>query len=161
VTRDEYLAVLDSEPATLAQRGAVMGECDRLGLADRGERLAILAVLLGLDALGSTRDLTMGQAGKIVRALRLARDRAELPSIIERAGGGQGGGANADPGEFISLADAIDRILLLLLLAVHGKDLQAKSGHMPPNIRRLCASRVFTPASADHSERMREKDDSQ
>jgi hypothetical protein len=79
VTRDEYLAVLAAEPATANQAGAVMGECERLGLTDRDERLAVCAAMLGLDELGSVRDLTMGQAGQLVRALRSARSRGDLP----------------------------------------------------------------------------------
>jgi hypothetical protein len=81
LTRDEWNAVLATEPATSAQLGAVMHEFRRLGFAegDRGERLAVSGAVLGLDALGSTRDLTMGQAGQLVRALMAYTERGSLP----------------------------------------------------------------------------------
>ncbi len=78
MTRDEYLAVLAETPATPNQVGAIVHECERLGLADRAERLAITAALAGLDELASTRDLTMGEAGRLCRMLPLVADRAEL-----------------------------------------------------------------------------------
>jgi hypothetical protein len=94
MTRDEWRQVLATEPATPEQLGAVMGEFRRIGLdhsAERAERLVICAALLGLDDLASTRDLVMGQAGQLVRALRQVADRAELEAAagltgIERPG---------------------------------------------------------------------------
>lgn len=83
MTREEWAAVLDSAPITVNQRGRILGECDRLGLADRGERLAVLAALLGLEALGSTADLTMGQAGKLVNILQRTADRSGLPAAAD------------------------------------------------------------------------------
>lgn len=80
MTRDEYLEVLATEPLTPCQRGAVMGECRRLGLDDRGERLAVLAAVLGLGELGSTGDLTMGEAGLALSTLQRADSRADLPA---------------------------------------------------------------------------------
>jgi hypothetical protein len=65
----DWHAVLASEPATCGQVGAIHGECQRLGLTDRAERLAVTATLLGLDGLDSTRDLVMGDAGRLVRML--------------------------------------------------------------------------------------------
>jgi hypothetical protein len=85
MTRDEWLVVLATEPATAAQRGAVMGEFQRLGLAgpgDRPERLAVCAALLGIDRLGSTRELVMGQAGQLVHALRHVPARADLAAVV-------------------------------------------------------------------------------
>lgn len=79
--RAEYLAVLDTEPATPNQRGAVMREFSRLGFHyrhDRAERLAICATMLGVDSLGSTAELTQGQAGQLVNALQRIGDRDEL-----------------------------------------------------------------------------------
>jgi hypothetical protein len=74
------------EPATRAQVGALAGELERRhGLHDRTERLAVCATLLGLDHLGSTRDLTMGQAGVLLNIARRARDRAELDGFIVQA----------------------------------------------------------------------------
>lgn len=76
--------MLATEPATADQRGAVMGEFERLGIVDRGERLALAAELLGLDALGSTKELMMGDAGRLVGLLRRTRDRGELSGITAR-----------------------------------------------------------------------------
>ena len=58
-------------PCTPNQWGRVRREFERLGLADRTERLALTAQLVGLDgaALGSTRDLDAGAAGRVVRQL--------------------------------------------------------------------------------------------
>lgn len=81
MTRDEYLAVLATEPATANQRGRIMAECDRLGLTDRAERLAVLAELLDIDELDTTAELVMGQAGHLVNLLQRTSDRAELPGI--------------------------------------------------------------------------------
>jgi len=75
---------LETEPATGMQRGAVLGEFTRLGYAraDRAERLAVSAELLGLDGLGSTRDLVMGQAGWLYRQLQDTASRAELDELL-------------------------------------------------------------------------------
>jgi hypothetical protein len=62
MTLDEYLEVRETTPATPNQVGAIHGECQRLGLGDRNERLAACAQLPGLGGLGSTRDLVTGQA---------------------------------------------------------------------------------------------------
>lgn len=67
-------------PATPNQVGAIRRECERLGFteAERAGRLAICAALAGLEQLGSTADLTMGQAGQLLRALLDLGDRDEL-----------------------------------------------------------------------------------
>ena len=153
MTRDEYLAMLDTEPATPTQRGAVMRECDRLGLADRAERLAILAALLDLDALGSTANLTMGQAGKLVNLLQSTQNRGDLPEITTATGADDGGqlgdhtddagpddGQGDDGSGGMSIAEAIHRIILMFALAVYGKDLHAESAHIGLNIQRLRAT---------------------
>ncbi|HEY1621757.1 MAG TPA: hypothetical protein VGG25_29320 [Streptosporangiaceae bacterium] len=75
---------LETEPLTERQLGAVLGEFRRLGLdrpADRAERLAVSAELLGLDGLDSTRDLVMGEAGRLVSILRNTASRAELATL--------------------------------------------------------------------------------
>jgi hypothetical protein len=81
VTRDEYLEILATQPATGAQVGAIISEFDRLGVVDRAERLAITAELLELEHVGSTTDLVMGDAGRLVRMLQRTRDHAELVGI--------------------------------------------------------------------------------
>ena len=85
MNRDEYLEMLATEPATPNQRGAIMGEFARLGVTDRGERLAACAALLGLGELGSTADLVMGEAGRLVNLLQRLRDRAELLAVVSAA----------------------------------------------------------------------------
>lgn len=68
----EYRARLDSEPLTDNQHGRILAEFERLGFHpryDRAERLRLTAILAGADPLGSTRDLTMGQAGRAVGLL--------------------------------------------------------------------------------------------
>lgn len=69
---------LDTDPATRLQVGAVIGAFTQLGLRDREERLGLSADLLGLDCLGSTRELTKGQAGKLLSIVRAAPDLASL-----------------------------------------------------------------------------------
>jgi hypothetical protein len=100
MTRVEYLEMLATEPATPMQVGAIMGEFDRLGVADRAERLALSAELLGLDELDSTTDLVMGEAGRLVGILRSTRDRAEL---------GDAGGDKP-----VTIADLIGQVALVL-----------------------------------------------
>lgn len=79
--------MLATEPATPHQRGAVLREFERLGFdeAGRAERLAVCAALLGLDELGSTTELVMGQAGQLVNMLQRVRYRAELPAAAAAA----------------------------------------------------------------------------
>jgi hypothetical protein len=80
------LEMLESTPASRAQVGAILGEFQRhLGIRRRNERLSISAALLDLDDLGSTWDLTMGQAGKLLHLLRATEDRAELYQRVEAA----------------------------------------------------------------------------
>jgi hypothetical protein len=84
VTREEYNQVLATKPCTLRQLGAVMRECGRLGFrpGDRAGRLTACARLLGLGKLGSTRDLPMGEAGRLLRALQGFTSRAALDAAI-------------------------------------------------------------------------------
>ena len=76
-------------PATARQAGALAGRFAGLGVTDRAERLAVCAALLGLDGLATSRDLTVGQAGRLLHALGDCQDRAELPDVT----GGQAEGA--------------------------------------------------------------------
>jgi|SRR5450755_827184 hypothetical protein len=82
MTRDELNEMLATEPATRNQVGAIRREFERLGFreTDRAERLAVSAAMLELGSLGSTRDLTMGQAGCLVCLLLVTGDRSELPA---------------------------------------------------------------------------------
>jgi hypothetical protein len=144
VNRAEYLAMLENEPATPNQRGAIMRECDRLGLADRAERLATCAALLDLDALGSTAELTMGQGGKLVNALQSTRDRADLPDMTTAAGPGDGGQGEDGPGDGISAAEAITRIIVMIATAV--RDFRSASRPMSAGISRDSPHEEALPA---------------
>lgn len=143
MTRDEWIAYIQSKPLTGYQRGAIMRQCDRLGLADRTERLAVLAALVGLDALGSTADLTQGQGGYLVSLLQRTRDRNELPAVSVVATAADGGDqlehVNDDDGldlgdmenddaEPVSVLDAIERFLLMFAIAVYGRDRGSHEG---------------------------------
>lgn len=82
---DQWHAVLSTEPATPNQRGAIMAQFERLGFRstyDRADRLTASAALLDLSELRSTRDLVMGEAGKLLCILQGFRDRAELDAAI-------------------------------------------------------------------------------
>jgi hypothetical protein len=87
MTREEWAEMLATTPATPLQVGAIHGEFRRLGFiaAERDERLAACAALLGLERLWSTRDLVMGDAGLLVRLLRELPDRAALIAAIAAA----------------------------------------------------------------------------
>lgn len=118
MTREEWNHVLDTHPATATQVGAIVGEFRRLGVADRGERLALSAALLGLGDLGSTTELVMGQAGQLVATLRHIRDRAELAEVAAAPDDGQDderdgrtGPACAEPG---TLVDVLGQVVAVL-----------------------------------------------
>jgi hypothetical protein len=80
---------METEPLTDLQFGAIQREFTRLGYAraERDERLAVSAGLLGLDGLGSTRDLVKGQAGVLLRILLGTGSRAELDALLAPAPG--------------------------------------------------------------------------
>lgn len=72
MTITDYRARLDTGPLTPNQRGRIMGEFHRLGFhqtRDRAERLRLTAQLAGLSGVASVKDLTRGEAGRVVRAL--------------------------------------------------------------------------------------------
>jgi len=100
MNKDEWHAVLATEPATSNQRGAIMREFGRLGFGegDRTERLAACAALLGLDELDTTGDLTMGQAGQLVGTLMRFADRGELTAAAYPPGGGSADGSGQPAG---------------------------------------------------------------
>ncbi len=74
---------LETTAATRTQVGAIHGEFRRIGVRRRDERLMISATLLDLDDLGSTLELTMGEAGKLIRILRDTRDRVDLDQRVK------------------------------------------------------------------------------
>ncbi len=88
MNRAEFLQKLATEPATPRQLGAVMHEFERLGYrrstVDRPARLGVAAALLHLEQLGSTHDLTMGEAGRLLHMLQGFRSgsRADLETWL-------------------------------------------------------------------------------
>lgn len=73
---------LESVPLTDNQRSRIVCHLDRLGVHDRAERLRITATLAGVGSLDSTKHLTQGQAGRVVRLLGDYRNRADLDELI-------------------------------------------------------------------------------
>lgn len=69
-TLAEYRARLDREPLTINQLGRIQREFARLGFHeryDRAERLRLTAILAQVPGqLATTKDLTMGEAGRVV-----------------------------------------------------------------------------------------------
>jgi len=117
MTLHEWHAQLASEPATPNQIGAVLREFGRLGLggpADRAERLALSAILLGLDGLDSTRHLVMGDAGRLVRLLGEYQDAAELRAAAAAVSAARTVDVPA-PGRGLSMSEALTRALALVL----------------------------------------------
>jgi hypothetical protein len=117
MNQDEWHAMLATEPASSTQVGAVRGEFARLGFrqADRAERLAVSAALVGRDRLESTADLVMGEAGQLIKALRQFRDRDELATAAASSAERQSAGL--DRPEAVSLASAIARAAMLAAAA--------------------------------------------
>jgi hypothetical protein len=130
VTRDELNEMLATRPATPNQRGAVLREFGRLGFHDehdRAERLAICAALLGLEELGSTRDLVMGQAGQLVNILQRVRDRGELAAVelSPRASAADEHQDDEAVGERITVVAAVKGIIFLVAMRLNmGRRLQ-------------------------------------
>jgi hypothetical protein len=132
VTRDEYLEVLATEAATPTQVGAIIAEFRRLGVVDRGERLAISAALLGLGDLGSTSDLVMGDAGRLLSLMRHVRDRGELPDAdqLDEDDDGQddeqGTGNVAPVADRVTLGGLLDQIAVFLRQLFEAQSTMAK-----------------------------------
>ena len=72
---------LATEPLTRTQLGAIHGEWRRLGLRDRTERLRLSAALALVDTIGSTTELTMGEAGRMVGQLRQCATLADARAL--------------------------------------------------------------------------------
>lgn len=135
MTREDWHAHIESVPLTPNQRGRAHAEMIRLGVVDRGERLAIASALLDLDALDSFTSLTQGQAGKLVNILMHTRDRAGLLRTAAASGRDSshhdhGSGADVGPGAAgtgssgtakpVTLAQAV-RELALAAMIVWGR----------------------------------------
>jgi hypothetical protein len=120
----EWHQVLATELATPNQVGAVQGHFERLGFrrylsprrpGDRAERLAISAELLGLDELESSRQLTQGQAGRLLRLLQDCPDRASLLAAAETSPVTVPGGAD--------LADSLGQLAMVAAVAAMARQI--------------------------------------
>jgi hypothetical protein len=94
-TLAQYRARLAAEPLTLNQLGAVHREFERLGYGrvDRVGRLEVSAILARYPGqLPTTKDLTMGEAGRLVGVLRSCRNLEDLDAAVlaERPAPGPG-----------------------------------------------------------------------
>lgn len=94
-TLAQYRARLAAEPLTLNQLGAIHREFERLGFgeADRAERLEVSAILARYPGqLATTKDLTMGEAGRLVGVLRSCCNLEDLDAVLlaERPAPGPG-----------------------------------------------------------------------
>jgi hypothetical protein len=153
MNRDEWNQVLETEPATPNQRGAIMDHFRRLGFhpqRDRAERLATCAALLDLDALGSTAELTMGQAGRLVHILQRTPGRAELAAAAAAAADDRQALDDAaadyrdgDLAEPLTVAEAVGRIIILAYLTFGDRDRVRESGNVALNMQRLQATWLF------------------
>lgn len=79
------LARLETAPLTVNQLGAIHGEFRRLGYRDpwdRAARLAVTAALADSGPIDSTKELTEGQAGRVVGALRACATPAALAALL-------------------------------------------------------------------------------
>jgi hypothetical protein len=118
----EWHEQLATRPLTLGQLGAVHGEFRRLGFrpADRRERLEITAGLAQIpDGLESTRDLTMGEAGRVVGALRSCRNDGELAALLDAQPGSVPALSPASMRSGPSLGEAIVTVVACLIAAWH------------------------------------------
>lgn len=118
MNRAEWDAYAATVPLTANQLGAIQGHCERLGLLDRAERLAVLAELADLGHLGSTADLTLGQAGKLIGTLRSLSSPADLVALTGRS--------SSKPAVVI-LGEAATAIMSAL-----GRDQDARQGQVHP-----------------------------
>jgi hypothetical protein len=87
-TLDQYRARLASEPLTVNQLGRIHREFERLGFgaANRAERLEISAALARYPGrLASTKDLTMGEAGRLIGVLQSCRNLPDLYAATRAA----------------------------------------------------------------------------
>jgi len=80
----DYRSRLIVEPLTPNQLGRIRAEFGRLGFAesDRGARLRVTAALAGIPGrIESTKELTEGEAGRVVRVLTGCRTAEDLAAL--------------------------------------------------------------------------------
>jgi hypothetical protein len=83
-----HLARLAAAPLTGRQLGAIHGEFRRLGYRDRWDRAARLtatAALARCTPIATTKDLTEGEAGRVVGILRQCADADDLAAALAAA----------------------------------------------------------------------------
>lgn len=78
---------LDTDPLTINQLGRIHQEFARLGFgrADRAERLRLTAELARSGPIESTKDLSMGEAGRAIRALARCLTADDLYALVTPA----------------------------------------------------------------------------
>lgn len=78
---------LDTDPLTINQLGRIHQEFARLGFgpADRAERLRLTAELARSGPLESTKDLSMGEAGRAIGALLRCLTTDDLYAMVTPA----------------------------------------------------------------------------
>ena len=78
---------LDTDPLTMNQLGRIHQEFARLGFGrdDRAERLRLTAELAHSGPIESTKDLSMGEAGRTINALGRCRTTDDLYAMITPA----------------------------------------------------------------------------
>jgi hypothetical protein len=77
----------DDPPASTGQVGKIQGHMRRLGYAgdepeERDARLGVVARLARLPRLESTTDLSSSEAARVIRALDMISDRAQLDALL-------------------------------------------------------------------------------
>ncbi len=120
----EWCAYAESAPATPAQVGAIHGEWRRLWPGcGRETRLSTCAALLGRGELGSTTDLVLGDAGRLLGMLRGFASRTDLAAAValsdeeKRAAEPTAGGL---AGDGVRLADALVPVMTAVVAVWQG-----------------------------------------
>jgi hypothetical protein len=74
-------------PGTISrgQQGAMHAKFTALGIKDRDERMRVTLALLGLDALGSSSDLSHSQAGRLLVQLEAAGRGDTVAAVVVEA----------------------------------------------------------------------------
>lgn len=110
----EWCAYAESAPATPVQVGAIHGEWRRLWPGcGRETRLSTCAALLGRTGLGSTTDLVLGDAGRLLAMLRGFSSRTDLAAAVALSNEKRAAELIAEElaGDGVRLADALVRVM--------------------------------------------------
>lgn len=146
----EWCAYAESAPATPAQVGAIRGEWRRLWPeCGRETRLSTCAALLGCGELGSTTDLVLGDAGRLLAMLRGFASRAELAAAASSDGEDQAGEPAREElaSDGVSVGDALVRVMPAAFAAWQGwRPRRAPAGNAGPG-----PVPAATPATASNA----------